>query len=135
MTTTTFSVEDFYEGRKATKYITISQDGNFARLSVADLKFAADLLEIAIATEQDVLKQHIEKCFIHPLSAAKDHDACVIYQDEEYTKLEVKYYALTAERDKLKRFWDTYAREVDKLAFEAQEEALRGEEGKDETTT
>ena len=34
--------------------------------------------------------------------------------------------ALTAERDRLKRFWDTYAREVDKLAFEAQEEALEG---------
>jgi len=33
---------------------------------------------------------------------------------------------LTAQRDRLKRFWDTYAREVDKLAFEAQEEALEG---------
>ena len=29
---------------------------------------------------------------------------------------------LTAQRDRLKRFWDTYAREVDKLAFEASEE-------------
>jgi len=45
--------------------------------------------------------------------------------------LEEQITALTAERDRLKRFWDTYAREVDKLAFEAQEETLRGgEEGR-----
>jgi len=29
--------------------------------------------------------------------------------------------ALTAQKDRLKLFWDTYAREVDKLAFEANE--------------
>jgi len=69
----------------------------------------------------------------------KDHDACVIYQDEEYTKLEVKYYALTAERDKLREAlslmigfipdkWDVPLG-YNQVVAQAQEALRGGEEG------
>uniref|UniRef100_A0A6H1ZHK0 Uncharacterized protein n=1 Tax=viral metagenome TaxID=1070528 RepID=A0A6H1ZHK0_9ZZZZ len=54
----------------------------------------------AIEEEKDEQIAALKKVLVN--GVLKDHDACVIYQDEEYTKLEVKYYALTAERDKLK---------------------------------
>ena len=73
------------------------------------------------------------------IGVLKDHDACVIYQDEEYTKLEVKYYALTAERDKLREAlslmigfipdkWDVPLG-YNQVVAQAQEALRGGEEG------
>ena len=78
----------------------------------------ARLVSMIIAYEQQIAA--LKKVLVN--GVLKDHDACVIYQDEEYTKLEVKYNIQREALEYLKRILSE-----DTEAYRVCEETLRGE--------